>query len=542
MNSNKNYSNNRNHFTYTTKGNNKINSENINKSGINKIIRKNNIKSKNLANSSNYNTNEQSSDKSYQENFNSMLQSIGNKASMTKYLIKNRAKSKSSQSVSNKDAKKLVYNHTLTDNDDNTNNNYYNYYNKNTSDEYNTSNNYVNKESNSIDEILSNDNSSSNDNVDKYVKTTHTNSFDIEKLLELVKKHKPVIIAVAFILFIVLVVSTTIITRNHNKDTKISAKNANKNISVLDALSNNGLSKDTIDDNLDFSEFINGTDESASNDDSNNALLNPNNPLINTNNPLFAKDTKNLTQDERIERLNRLRRTTSAIPYANDQASDKSSNVLDVASNKNDTSKNESNSNQNNNTNKDSKTANNKSSSNSKTSNSNTPSSNNNTKNNTSYTPTYSQSILYNSSSSIGDGRYGWTIGGYNGGSVTSYGGPDSYNITVKQIGTLPWHVQMFQQGLQFKQGKKYRVSFNIHSSIARHIAVLVQETHGQWHAHTEKIYSIPANQTSTICFVTSAITGDPDKFYIGLGKVNGDSYLPQHNITISHVSICAQN
>jgi len=100
----------------------------------------------------------------------------------------------------------------------------------------------------------------------------------------------------------------------------------------------------------------------------------------------------------------------------------------------------------------------------------------------------------------------------------------------------------MFQQGLKFQTGKKYRVSFNIRSSISRHIAVLIQETHDQWHSHTEKYYSIPANQTSNICFVTSAITGDPDKFYIGLGKVSGDSFLPQHNITISNLSICAQN
>lgn len=98
-------------------------------------------------------------------------------------------------------------------------------------------------------------------------------------------------------------------------------------------------------------------------------------------------------------------------------------------------------------------------------------------------------------------------------------------DIDIKNVGDLPWSVQLYQDHLNLLAGKKYEVKIDLVSTSARNVVLALQDFHVEENVATDyksETIALAANERKTVTFTTDTLTSDTvnGKLYIGLGKV----------------------
>lgn len=124
------------------------------------------------------------------------------------------------------------------------------------------------------------------------------------------------------------------------------------------------------------------------------------------------------------------------------------------------------------------------------------------------------------------------------GGSVSIESG--KAKINVKDVGTENWNVQLILNPLTLTKGHKYKVSFDVSSSINRDIEAVLQRNSGDYSIYNSKTVSTTATETRhEYEFTMDRETDSKVQFAFNLGKVgSGEQQLGEHIIYIDNISL----
>jgi beta-glucanase (GH16 family) len=111
---------------------------------------------------------------------------------------------------------------------------------------------------------------------------------------------------------------------------------------------------------------------------------------------------------------------------------------------------------------------------------------------------------------------------------------------TVAEDDGNNWYIQLNQDGVPLEQGKSYRLSFRIKSSIERNINYAMQQFEGNW-TNYSKTGSVAINnewQTVTAEFKMEDTSDPAARFNITMGSVGGVRITEKHDIYIDDISL----
>lgn len=112
-------------------------------------------------------------------------------------------------------------------------------------------------------------------------------------------------------------------------------------------------------------------------------------------------------------------------------------------------------------------------------------------------------------------------------------------NLDIESCGTLNYGVQVSCGGFELKQGGKYRLKFDISSSVDREMYYCLQLNGGDYHAYTGDQIKIGADtKTVTQEFTMTDPTDKVPKLVFNLGRYSEED-LDAHNIKIDNVELC---
>ena len=110
-------------------------------------------------------------------------------------------------------------------------------------------------------------------------------------------------------------------------------------------------------------------------------------------------------------------------------------------------------------------------------------------------------------------------------------------NINIKDTGDADWKIQLKQENVKLEQGKKYRLSFDVESSIDRTIQYNLQENGGGWTPYSQGL--IELNKDEKKEFEVTFVMDKADEsalFNIAMGAVGEKQITEEHTIIIDNI------
>ena len=152
---------------------------------------------------------------------------------------------------------------------------------------------------------------------------------------------------------------------------------------------------------------------------------------------------------------------------------------------------------------------------------------------------------------SFNAGLAGFTTYLYNDGSATyivdSQLTDYAYDITIDDTGDQDWHIQLMQDGVNVEEGKCYKLTLKMKSSLDRKISVAIQRNGANhdddWTPYVQNIADVVSDWTEyTYYFKMNPATepkSDPDaRLSISMGAVGGVQITDQHRIFIDDIEL----
>ncbi|MBD0384466.1 carbohydrate binding domain-containing protein [Paenibacillus sedimenti] len=124
-------------------------------------------------------------------------------------------------------------------------------------------------------------------------------------------------------------------------------------------------------------------------------------------------------------------------------------------------------------------------------------------------------------------GITGWTIFSQDTGQLAISNDNGALRADVGTVGTESWHRQVYYEGIGYKNGNQYTLSFKARSTIPRKMNISIgwiDAAHNyEWHGYGSKIIDLgTADQTYTFTFVDDKDTTDKGRVSFELGHIAG--------------------
>jgi beta-glucanase (GH16 family) len=111
---------------------------------------------------------------------------------------------------------------------------------------------------------------------------------------------------------------------------------------------------------------------------------------------------------------------------------------------------------------------------------------------------------------------------------------------TVAESAANDWYVQLNQDGVTLEQGKSYRLSLRMKSSIERKVKYCMQQFEGDWanYSGNGPVTIGPEWQTFTTEFKMEYPTDTKTRFNVTMGSIDGERISQQHDVFIDDISL----
>lgn len=141
------------------------------------------------------------------------------------------------------------------------------------------------------------------------------------------------------------------------------------------------------------------------------------------------------------------------------------------------------------------------------------------------------------SNSTFDSGTSGWTTFRQSGGSCSLSTENGQLALTVSDVGTLNYSVQVYYDVVPLYQNGVYHLSYDISSTVDRAVEGLIQQNGGSYQSYTWKRINLTAEpQTVDYTFTMNAETDIMAKLVFNCGMQGED--LPEHTIYLDNVSL----
>ena len=139
------------------------------------------------------------------------------------------------------------------------------------------------------------------------------------------------------------------------------------------------------------------------------------------------------------------------------------------------------------------------------------------------------------SNSTFDSGTSGWGIYKESGGKASLSTDSGRLALTVSNVGTLNYAIQMYYDIVPLYQNGVYRLSYEISSSTDRYVECMIQQNGGTYQAYTWKGLDLTSeSQTVDYTFTMKADTDIMAKLVFNCG--NEGEELPEHTIYLDNV------
>ncbi|MBS4220842.1 carbohydrate binding domain-containing protein [Bacillus sp. FJAT-49711] len=109
--------------------------------------------------------------------------------------------------------------------------------------------------------------------------------------------------------------------------------------------------------------------------------------------------------------------------------------------------------------------------------------------------------------------------------------------VSVQNVGTNPWDVQLNQPGLALTEGKTYVVSFDARSTIDRLLEVVLDNGAPSYHRYFNDTVQL-TDSVKSYSFEFTMTKGDMTTFQFLLGNVGGQQLTNPHDVFIDNVKL----
>lgn len=111
---------------------------------------------------------------------------------------------------------------------------------------------------------------------------------------------------------------------------------------------------------------------------------------------------------------------------------------------------------------------------------------------------------------------------------------------TVAETDANNWYIQLNQDGVTLEQGKSYRLSLRMKSSIERKVKYCMQQFEGEWanYSGNGPVTIGPEWQTFTTEFKMEYPTDTNTRFNVTMGSIDGERISTQHDVFIDDISL----
>ncbi|MCR2823116.1 carbohydrate binding domain-containing protein [Lederbergia panacisoli] len=109
--------------------------------------------------------------------------------------------------------------------------------------------------------------------------------------------------------------------------------------------------------------------------------------------------------------------------------------------------------------------------------------------------------------------------------------------VSVQNVGTNPWDVQLHQSGLALMEGKTYVVSFDARSTIDRLLEVVIDNGDPAYYRYFEETVQL-TDSAKTYSFEFKMTSDDMTKFQFLVGNVGGQQLTIPHDVFIDNVRL----
>ncbi len=120
-------------------------------------------------------------------------------------------------------------------------------------------------------------------------------------------------------------------------------------------------------------------------------------------------------------------------------------------------------------------------------------------------------------------------------------GNDHTFAITIENTGSgQDWYIQLNQDGITLEEGKSYKLSFRVKSTLERTIKYCMQQFEGNWtnYSNTGNIQVGPQWQTVEAQFKMENPTDTASRFNITMGAVDGVAITEKHDIYIDDIEL----
>ncbi len=111
---------------------------------------------------------------------------------------------------------------------------------------------------------------------------------------------------------------------------------------------------------------------------------------------------------------------------------------------------------------------------------------------------------------------------------------------TVAEDNANAWYIQLNQDGVTLEEGKTYRLSLDLKSSIERKVSYCMQEFEGSWtnYSNTGVVEIGPQWKTFTSDFTMTSPTDTKARFNVTMGSVEGIRITEKHDVYVDNISL----
>ena len=140
------------------------------------------------------------------------------------------------------------------------------------------------------------------------------------------------------------------------------------------------------------------------------------------------------------------------------------------------------------------------------------------------------------------DGITDWIIFADSGNTLVGNAADGAMTLTVNNAASAAnWNPQFKQAGLEIKEGKVYKLTITLESTVARKVQVAIQNDQW-WNMHLDELVELEANVAKTVEFEFTAVAPSPNVlFFLGLGLLDGATVAEIHNVKVSGLSLVEQ-
>lgn len=112
-------------------------------------------------------------------------------------------------------------------------------------------------------------------------------------------------------------------------------------------------------------------------------------------------------------------------------------------------------------------------------------------------------------------------------------------SINIAKTGTVRHGVQLYEDGFSLIKGCKYKVQFNISSTINRSVEFRIQLNGGDYHAYNEQHFDVTESEQNLVFEFTMEDESDPaPRMVFNCGLPDGIESLPEHSIYVDNISL----